>query len=932
MIYNHAAFDWNGTVSPLTGSTGLVYELHVGTFNNPSPKTRPVATFDDAIQRLDYLQQLGVEIIALMPVTEYETATSWGYNPAYLFAVENDYGGPDGLKRFVKAAHERGMKVQLDVVHNHYNSPEGGLLQFDGPGMGETGNGIYFYGDKMRGTTPWGPRPDFSQPEVRSYMEDNARHWLEKYHIDGFRWDAPRYLVGYNASDSHAAPDTLLPEAKSVMAAVNRMIHVNFPGCWSIAEEPNLLVAGTPLSWGQLYLDAAVTDPVESFDGHWQGEFCWAVTGAIANNSPTVSSLLGRVMNYSEPPATRVVFTDNHDQAGDLNGAKRLPHRLGEADPLGTLARRKSLLGAVLTLTAPGSPMLLMGQEFHATGAFSDRQSLNWALASRNYRLFRAYLDLVALRRDFATVRSTALSSSYGSNEQLRVGRYWRGSDVVIVFNNSSQRVDNASFTFPEAGDWFVRINTDSTVYNADFTNVGPAGNKVTVPSGKVASLNLAPYSAIVFTRAQPNAGSVYDDANSNGLPDSWETITGVSDPAGDEDGDGLTNLQEFESGLDPRTFNAGSVVGNFNAWDEMASPLAQALGNDGIQGHMQYFAEQSSGLFRWLLGGKFYGLGPAQNLIADGDPIAYQAPAGSYLYFSCGDTIEAAAIAAIDPDHPTDSDSDGMDDHWQTHFGLSDPAADADGDGLTNVAEFHRGSNPLVFDRTPTLVGNVSPLGWTPEAPQLLMSWSDKRRRWEWAGTLPAGALEFKFAMGPGWSGDNHGRSATSGRTDTAGGNILASLPKTGRYRFSFNELTKTYAIDESSIKAEWREEHDLASGVDWKADTDGDGVCDLNEYALGGDPRRSDAHGLGPQLRADDVVEPPGAGSGQWFYRWIENSDLEVSTKPEITDDFGAWSQTVAEDAVDQSSVPKGHVRKQVPIPPGTERFFLRLRTSMP
>ncbi|MFM8364329.1 MAG: hypothetical protein ACKOAS_04185, partial [Verrucomicrobiota bacterium] len=97
VIYDHDAFDWGkeGFV-PRDDITGLVYELHIGAFYNPSPKTKRVATFDDAILKLDYLQKLGVDIIALMPINEYPTATSWGYNPEYLFAVENDYCGPDG--------------------------------------------------------------------------------------------------------------------------------------------------------------------------------------------------------------------------------------------------------------------------------------------------------------------------------------------------------------------------------------------------------------------------------------------------------------------------------------------------------------------------------------------------------------------------------------------------------------------------------------------------------------------------------------------------------------------------------------------------------------------------------------------------------------------------------------------------------------------
>lgn len=1111
VIYDHTAFDWGADFSQQSGSTGLVYELHIGTFNNPSPKTQPVATFDDAIQRLDYLQQLGVEIIALMPVTEYDSATSWGYNPSYLFAVENDYGGPDGLKRFIKAAHARGMKVQLDIVHNHYNPNSSGLLQFDGPGSGAdgAGGGIYFYGDKARGTTPWGLRPNFSQPEVRRYVSDNARHWLEKYRIDGFRWDAPKYILGYAAGSNSTEPNTLLPEAKSLMTAVNRMIHEQFPGKWSIAEEPNLLVAGAPLNWGQIYLDAAVSQPIESFDGHWQYGFYDSVQKNLSTGAIPVSSMLSRVMNYSEPPAIRVIFTDTHDLAGDLNNGLRWPHRVGEPDPQSKLARKKDLLGAVLALTAPGSPMLLMGQEFHATGAFGP-QPLRWWEASRNYRIFRAYQDLAKLRRDFASVRSTAFSSSFGSNDGIGIGRYWRGNDVIVAFNTTAQRIDNELFTFPAGGEWFVRINTDSTAYGADFSGVGPENGVINVTAqNNRAPLSLGPYSAIVFTRTPPSpatdtfvygfkhideanasdflvessnmrkfsewqsppttywgpavndadgtltykftrpgpilsgsalvnlasfnfgpsnqgassvwvsrdgqtwvrlldnpvpagldsyktfdnslptevlggcelwlqvrlrttrapldgystaqfsrssygatanvfevrlqsATGAHEDADNDGLPDSWETITGATNPDADDDGDGLTNMREFISGLDPKTFNPDAVVGSFNGWNPTANPLAQALGEPVRRGHMQYFNEETSGQFRWLFSGIFYGgnteyvsLAP-DALAPDGAPLAFHVAAGNYLYFTAGINPTSAQVMVINPAQPVDAGGDGMDDRWQIYYGITDPAADNDGDGLSNLSEFHRGSNPVSFDRAPALVGNLLPLQWNPDDLNLRMSWSEKRQRWEWTGDMPAGALEFKFAMGPGWLGDNHGRSNTPGRTDTTGGpdkNILADITAVGRYRFGFNEMSKTYEVQLFPRKTEWREKHNLDLNGSWANDADLDGASDILEYALGGDPNRQDAQSLVPAFAGNVAGPMVRKLADSWILAWIENTDPDLTVAPEITGDLKApsWSAAAAEISQDQTGVPATYVRKFVRVPAGKGSVFLRLRVGL-
>ena len=138
--------------------------------------------------KLGHLKRLGVNAVQIMPAMEFAGDISWGYNPAHIFAVESAYGGPEGFKAFVEAAHRSGIAVILDVVYNHFGPSDLDLWQFDGWSENDKG-GIYFYND-WRSDTPWGDtRPDYGRSEVRQFIRDNALYWLDEYHLDGLRFD-----------------------------------------------------------------------------------------------------------------------------------------------------------------------------------------------------------------------------------------------------------------------------------------------------------------------------------------------------------------------------------------------------------------------------------------------------------------------------------------------------------------------------------------------------------------------------------------------------------------------------------------------------------------------------------------------------------------------------------------------------------------------
>ena len=233
IVYDPTVFNWNGdSLTPPPLNDLFIYELHMGTFPSSSVPSRFIA----ATNELGYLKSLGVNAVEIMPIAEFgNSGNSWGYDPAQQFAVDNgQYGGPDGLKTFVQACHTYGIAVLLDIVHNHYGPNDLDMWNFDGFSGGGPlgGGGIYFYEtDTNLQITDYGDtRPNFSSNQVCSFIQDNITMWLSEYHVDGFRWDTPYTMT-------HGSDGSYIPDAGNLLNTINAMMHTNYPGKISIAED-----------------------------------------------------------------------------------------------------------------------------------------------------------------------------------------------------------------------------------------------------------------------------------------------------------------------------------------------------------------------------------------------------------------------------------------------------------------------------------------------------------------------------------------------------------------------------------------------------------------------------------------------------------------------------------------------------------------------
>jgi len=438
-----------------------------------------------------------------MPLGEFTGDISAGYNPAYIFAIEDEFGGPDGFRDFVNAAHQRGIAVIVDVVYNHLGDSAGDMWQFDGWSENNKG-GIYFYNDWRR-VTDWGEtRFDYGRPEVRQYLSDNALRWLQQRFADGLRWDSVGSIR--NVKDQNNDPGDDLPDGWGLCQRINSEIQSAQPWKISIAEDmkDNEWItkpqgaggAGFSSQWGAGFVSTIRNNLITADDS--------------ARDMPAVSSMLEQ--RFNGDAYQRVIFTESHD--ADSNGAQRLPEMISPGDPWSWWAKKRSTLGAALLLTSPGIPMLFMGQEFLAGGWFDDDKMLDWSNAWRFSGITQMYRDLIHLRRNWFNstrgLRGQNVNVFHKNLTNKLIGMHrWdsggAGDDVVIVLNFANQGYNRYQLGFPRGGSWRVRFNSDAAIYDAYFQNwpsfdtVADGGGMDNMPTS--ATISIAPYTALILSQ-----------------------------------------------------------------------------------------------------------------------------------------------------------------------------------------------------------------------------------------------------------------------------------------------------------------------------------------------------------------------------------------------------------------------------------------------
>ena len=472
----------------------VIYELHTGTFTGEG-------TFASVIPYLRGLRrELGVTAIEIMPVAQFPGTHNWGYDGVDLYAVQNSYGGPDGLKQLVDAAHAEDLAVILDVVYNHVG-PEGNYLSSYGP----------YFTEKYK--TPWGPALNYDDAEsdqVRRYVVDNALYWITEYHIDGLRLDAVHGIFDFSA--------------KHLLQEIVEAVHEQAKRL----DRHALVIAESDLN------DPKLIRPIEAYgyglDGQWSDDFHHAVHALLTGEKLGYYADFGAVEHLAaslrEPfvydgtfsPHRRrkhggrseglprekfVVATQNHDQVGNR----------ATGDRLSTIVTAEQLrLGSALLLLSPYVPLIFMGEEYGETNPFlyfvshgdpalvdavrsgrkREFESFGWGesvpdpQAEETFRrsildrgraarpehaaVFALYRDLLALRDEEPMLRpdgaDVTVDERDGCITLLRTPR--RGTQdtgTLLAIFNCTDGARDVSLPDAKHGSWTLRLTTDAAGY-----------------------------------------------------------------------------------------------------------------------------------------------------------------------------------------------------------------------------------------------------------------------------------------------------------------------------------------------------------------------------------------------------------------------------------------------------------------------------------
>lgn len=512
----------------------VIYELHLGAlgYGNERP-----GTLGDAMELLEtgYFEALGINAIELLPMAEFRDEANWGYETSHYFALEYSAGGRDQLKHFIKACHQRGIAVILDVVYNHY-SPDGERAQWGYDSNAPERNIYYWYeGNSSSYRDPdggyidnmsTGYSPRFHEEIVRKLFISSAATLLTEFHVDGFRADQTTSMHSYNVlhADGRSMGNVNLFGAK-FLREWSRTLKLIKPTVMLIAEDHS--------DWNLVTVSAF--DGGLGFDCAWYSNFYHHLIGdtrqgteyakliptaGFGDNRPLAMNYFAGVLAASADH--KVVYHESHDEAGNayyIEGGQQIESRrtivsaVNGAPLIGSTrnyAETRTRFACGMTLLGAGTPMFFMGEEIGAQKQYryrdflNNREDLIGERKGNGRFLFQYYGDIIRLRLNHSGLRSRNIDIVHIHNTNRIIAfRRWDDTQEFLVvgsLNNSpfadGYRIENSQLS---NGLWQEIFNSDAQAYGGN--NIGNSG--ATIPSNN-SSLNLViPANGVIVLQKQ---------------------------------------------------------------------------------------------------------------------------------------------------------------------------------------------------------------------------------------------------------------------------------------------------------------------------------------------------------------------------------------------------------------------------------------------
>lgn len=495
----------------------IIYELHVGALGYG--KNRP-GNFEDAIDLLPYLVDLGINAVEILPMSEFRDEKNWGYETSHYFTLEYSAGGRDQLKHFVRECHRQGIAVIMDVVYNHY-SPDAARAEWAYDSDVPEKNIYYWYEGKSTGyslpeggyvdnlSTGYAPR--FHEEMVRKMFISSAVALVEDFHIDGFRVDQTTSMHLYNVLHADGRPLSnvnifgakFLREWTRTMKLIQPdiiLIAEDHSDWDKVTEHPNVGGLGFDAAWYAEFYHHLIGDARQGTD------YAKLIpTAGLAGDEPLAMDYFAGTLANSG--AHKVVYHESHDEAGNsyyndrggrVESRRTITAAVNSAPLIGEfrhLAEARCHFACGMTMLSAGTPMFLMGEEIGAQKPYRYRDFMDnkedlWNERRTNgQRLFRFYQDIIRLRLQHSGLRSHNIDIIHVHNANRVIAfRRWNENEELLIVASLNNYPFTSNYTIESNrignGSWKEIFNSDASLYGGN--NVGNLDGSITSSNGQI--------------------------------------------------------------------------------------------------------------------------------------------------------------------------------------------------------------------------------------------------------------------------------------------------------------------------------------------------------------------------------------------------------------------------------------------------------------